>query len=393
MPTSTRLLSHEFANCLGRHATPPQSHEGWHARVVPTVDVPLIDQPLQKALRHDRVGQVEAGEFILVRPRRHRQMLEQPVVERPMVFEFEGADRMGDALDRIRLAVREIVGRVDAPFLAGARMLGMQDAVENGVAQIDVARTHVDLGPQHARAVGELAGTHAAEQVEVLGRAAVAIGAVAAGFRQRAAHRPHFLGRRIVDKGMAVADQVLGPVVELLEIVRCVVEVPAPIEAEPAHIALDRVDVFLLLLGRIGVVEAQVAAAAELLGDPEIEADRLGVADMEVAVGLGRKAGHDRAGAAGGEIARDDVADEIASALYRCRLDRTHARSTLFAAPPLCGRSEASRQPCNMFSRPNATVQTRRQPKPSPAPRERVRRAEPDAGEGLSRAAPSPGLR
>jgi hypothetical protein len=43
-----------------------------------------------------------------------------------------------------------------------------------------------------------------------------------------------------------------------------VIEVLAPIEAEPADVALDRVDIFLLLLGRVRVVEAQIAAAAEL---------------------------------------------------------------------------------------------------------------------------------
>ncbi len=43
-------------------------------------------------------------------------------------------------------------------------------------------------------------------------------------------------------------------------------------------------------LAGVGVVEAQVAAAAELLGDAEVEADGLGVADVEVAVGLGGKA-------------------------------------------------------------------------------------------------------
>jgi hypothetical protein len=44
------------------------------------------------------------------------------------------------------------------------------------------------------------------------------------------------------------------------------------------------VDVLLLLLGRVGVVEAQITAAAELLATPEVEADRLGVADVQVAV-------------------------------------------------------------------------------------------------------------
>ena len=62
----------------------------------------------------------------------------------------------------------------------------------------------------------------------------------------------------------------LGPLVELLEVVRCVIEMGSPVEAEPAHIVLDGVDVFLLLLRRIGVVEAQVTAAAELLRNAEI---------------------------------------------------------------------------------------------------------------------------
>ena len=124
--------------------------------------------------------------------------------------------------------------------------------------------------------------------------------------------------RLVVDIGLAGADQVLGPVVELLEIVGGVIEVLAPVEAEPAHVALDGVDVFLLLLGRVGVVEAQVAAAAELLRHAEIEADRLGVADMQIAVRLRREAGDDRAVPLRVQIGLDDVADEIAPR-FRCR--------------------------------------------------------------------------
>ncbi len=66
------------------------------------------------------------------------------------------------------------------------------------------------------------------------------------------------------------------------------------------------------LLG-IGVVEAQVGLAAELVGESEIDADGLGVADVEVAVGLGRKAGLDDGVAVlfGADILGDDVAEEV----------------------------------------------------------------------------------
>ena len=92
-------------------------------------------------LRQHRVGQIEPRELVLMRPRRHRQVVEEPVVERPVVLELERADRVGDALDGVRLAVGEIVARIDAPGVAGARMLGVQDAVEHRVAQVDVAAT------------------------------------------------------------------------------------------------------------------------------------------------------------------------------------------------------------------------------------------------------------
>ena len=90
-------------------------------------------------------------------------------------------------------------------------------------------------------------------------------GLVAPGLGERAAVLADLLGRQVVDVGLAGLDQLDGPLVELLEVVGGEVQVLAPVEAEPAHVLLDGVDVLLLLLDGVGVVEAQVAAAAELL--------------------------------------------------------------------------------------------------------------------------------
>ena len=197
-------------------------------------------------------------------------------------------------------------------------MRGVKDAVEHRVAQVDVAGAHVDLGPQHPGAIGELAGAHAAQEIEVFLDAAPAVGALGAGLGQGAARRAQFLLRLVVDIGLAGADQEFGPVVELLEIIRRVVKMRAPIEAEPAHVALDGIDIFLLLPGRVGVVETQITVAAEFLGNTEIEADRLGVPDMEIAVRLRRESGDDRLAPAGREIGANDVADEILPG-FSCR--------------------------------------------------------------------------
>src|SRR3974390_899524 len=119
----------------------------------------------------------------------------------------------------------------------------------------------------------------------------------------------------VVDIGLAGADQVLRPVVQPPEIIRGVVEVPTPVETKPAHIALDCVNIFLLFLGRVGIVEAQMAATAEFLGDTEVEANRLGMADVKIAVRLGREAGHHFFHPPGIEISLNDIANEIASGL------------------------------------------------------------------------------
>ncbi len=312
----------EFPDRRRRHPAPLQAGDGRHARIVPAGDVAAAHEFGQHPLRQQRIGQIEPREFVLVRFRRHRQFVEQPVVERPVVLEFQRADRMRDALDRVRLPMGVVVARIDRPFVAGARMRGVQDAIEHGVAQIDVAGRHVDPGAQHAGAVRKLAGLHAAKQIEVFLHRAVAERAVLARLGQRAAPDPDFLLRLVVDIGEARADQALRPFVELFEIIRGIEQVFSPVVAEPVHVGLNRIDIFLLFLGRIGVVEPQVAAPGKLLRDAEIERDRLGVADMQIAVRLRREPGHDLAVFLGVEIGLDDVANEIAPRFCRHRFYR-----------------------------------------------------------------------
>ncbi len=262
----------EVADGLRRVAAPPQPGESRHTRVVPAAHVALVDQAQQTALAHHRIGQVEAGELDLLRVV-DAQRIQEPVIQRAVILEFQRADRVSDALNRVRLPVRPVVHRVDAPGVAGARVLGVQDAVEHGIAQVEVGRGHVNPGPQHARAVGELAALHALEQVEVLGDRAVAVGAVASRLGQCATVLANFLGAQVVHIGQALVDQVNGPLVKLLEVVGGVEEAVFPVRAQPAHVGDDGVYVFLLFFGGVGVVEAQVELAAVLLGRAVVEPD------------------------------------------------------------------------------------------------------------------------
>jgi hypothetical protein len=115
----------------------------------------------------------------------------------------------------------------------------------------------------------------------------------------------------------------IGEFIELAEVVRGIKIRLSPVEAEPLHSLLDGVDVLLFLLFRVGVVEAQVAAAAVLLGEAEVEADRLDVAEMQVAVRLGRKARAHPGVGAGGQVGIHYLPNKVRAgggAIHRKRL-------------------------------------------------------------------------
>src|ERR1043165_8775399 len=98
-----------------------------------------------------------------------------------------------------------------------------------------------------------------------------------------------------------------SPLVQLLEVVRGVIQTITPVEAKPVHVRLYGVDVLLLLLDRIGVIEPKVAVATELARDAEVQADRLRVPDVQVPVGLWRKAGDDVRMPAVAQVRSDDL--------------------------------------------------------------------------------------
>src|SRR5271154_3703961 len=120
---------------------------------------------------------------------------------------------MRDAFNGIGLTVRIIPAWIYRPFGAGARMMRMQDAVQHGVAQVDVAGGHVDLGAQHTRTVRKLAGLHAAEQVEILLDRADAERRGRAWLGQGAAVDADVVLRLVVDISEAAPDQSLRPFV------------------------------------------------------------------------------------------------------------------------------------------------------------------------------------
>src|SRR5580698_10899609 len=84
-----------------------------------------------------------------------------------------------------------------------------------------------------------------------------------------------------------------------------------PAVDQPFHVGGDGIDVLNFFLGRVGVVHAQVTLAAELAGNAEIQADGFRVADMQIAVGLGRETCYGRLVFARRDVLADGFTDEI----------------------------------------------------------------------------------
>ena len=208
-----------------------------------------------------------------------------------MHVELKSADRVGDVLYGVALAVGEVVHRVDAPLVARAVVRSVLDAVKNRVAEHHVRGSHVDLRAENLLSVSVFSGLHVPEQTEVLLHGAVPVRALGSRLVHGAASLADLLLGLVIDVGLTALDHLLGPGVKLVEIVGSV-KFLVPLEAEPLDVLLDRIDIFSVLLGRVGVVKAEVGLSAVLLGEPEVDADALRVSEMEVPVRLRRETCH-----------------------------------------------------------------------------------------------------
>ena len=110
--------------------------------------------------------------------------------------------------------------------------------------------------------------------------------------------------------------------------------VPTGIEPEPPHILLDGIHVFHPFLARIGVIKPQVAKASVILGEAEVEADRLCMSDVQVAIRFRRKSRvHATTVFIRLQVLLDDGANEV-----RCTrgIGCCHGGNSLLAFSPLC---------------------------------------------------------
>jgi len=251
-----------------------QARDGGHARIVPAADMPLLDEGQQNALG-GRVGDVSRANSTAGRDGTGRLSMNQSY--------RAGESRIPAAGECVtpsmrRTAVRIVVHRVDAPRLTGARMLGVHDSVHRTGRACSCSASHIDL----ARSTRAPLGNSPSASVR-RGRgsplSAFPPGAVPTGLGERAAVFADLAGREVVDVGLAGLIS-RRPLVQLLEVTGRVVECSP--QSNPSQWMSSWMQSMYSCSSLVGFgVEAQVAPAAKVTGDAKVDADRLGVTDVQ----------------------------------------------------------------------------------------------------------------
>ena len=198
---------------------------------------------------------------------------------------------MRDPLHGILDRMREVVHRIDAPFVPGIVMAFMRHPVENRIPHIDIGARHIDPCAERALPVPEASVPHRLKEAEALLRRAVPEGALAAGMVEIPAVPPDLLRAELIDKGLPLSDQKERLLIHNVKIVGGKEEAVSEIRPQPLDIPADGIHKLRLFLRRIGVVKAEIEAPPVFFRDPVIQKDGLRVSDMEVAVWLRGEAG------------------------------------------------------------------------------------------------------
>ena len=279
--------AHHLGKCSHRCrsiALTAQCADSRHSRVVPTRHCTLLNKLQKVTLRHHRIGQIQTSKLVLMRWI-DLQSLDKPIVQWAVNIELQSTNRVSDILNRVALTVCVVVHRVDAPLVACAVVLGVQNTVHNRVTEEHIRVRHINLCTQHLLAIGKLAGTHTLEQVQVLLYRTVTPRRWLSGLGNSTTIQSNLLLCLVINIRQALLDKDNRPLVELVEVVRSVT-LDSPIETEPLNIALNRIYILGILLYGVGIVKAKITLTAILLRQTEVYADTLCVSDVKVAIWL-----------------------------------------------------------------------------------------------------------
>ena len=89
------------------------------------MDMIASNKLFEISLAHDCVADANSGKLYLSRTMRYGKVVNEPVIKRSMILEFQCAQGMGNSLNRVGLTMCPIVSWVDAPSISSPMMVDM----------------------------------------------------------------------------------------------------------------------------------------------------------------------------------------------------------------------------------------------------------------------------
>ena len=281
----------------GGRSVASSSHagKGGHSGVIPTVNDTFFNKLAEIAFAHYGIGYVKTCKLILMRTGMNKtDVFNDPVVERTVVCKFDGAAGIGDSFKCVLNRVCKVIKRIDAPFIALAVVSCAFDTVNCRVTHIHVGACKVDFCAESFGSVFEFSCSHAAEKVEVFFGSSVTVRAGTAGFAGiGTAVFLHFLTGEVIDICFAVDDKFLCEFIAFVKIVGTIENAAVGFISEPADIAENALDVFVIFACGVGIVIAKIELAVIFFCGGSVDPDRFCGTDMEVSVGFRRESGMD----------------------------------------------------------------------------------------------------
>mmetsp|Transcript_71870 Transcript_71870/g.158711 ORF Transcript_71870/g.158711 Transcript_71870/m.158711 type:complete len:371 (-) Transcript_71870:395-1507(-) len=256
---------------LRPHAAAPDAADRQQPWVVPAADVALLHQPQELSLGGHSTLHFQPGKLLLVWSAwNDAAIIQEPVVQGPVVLKFQGANGVRDTFDGILVAVRKVVHRIDLPLVTASVVTAETNPVHGWISHVHVGMLHIDLRSQQLRTFCVLSVLHLLEELQVLLHTAVpklrvhpwqVIGTSSAVLL-------HLLGGLRIHVSLAMLDEINGKVVHLLEIITGIEDLIFPgfaallhllhVQglANPGHVFLNGFHVLSLFCVRIGVIKA-----------------------------------------------------------------------------------------------------------------------------------------
>ena len=277
----------------GGIASSTETADGGQTGIVPAVDHIVLNKIAEISLGHNGVGDVKSCEFSLHRGDLKAYIVKHPLVKRTVVLELKRAERVGDTLKCVLNRMSVIVKRIDAPLVALTVMRGVNYAVDSGITHIHIGACHIYLCSEGTASVGELAVSHAAEQIEVLLGSSVSVGALLTCLGKRSSVLAHLLCVKVANVCLAVHNELFCILIALIKVVRAVENATVGSCSQPSQVLIDGLNVLHVLLSRVGIVIAKVELTAVLLSRLIVYEYSLCRADVEISVGLRWETGVD----------------------------------------------------------------------------------------------------